>query len=217
MRLQEVRREQRNVVLAIAQRRQCDGEHAEAVIEIFAELAVLHLLLKSLLLLLADLAHDGQIVGQRPPMPYWAPEEFERISAGGLARLLVAAYRSSVMPEFIASMPLVGVDGTMYALDARTGAVLWSFDSNAGSPTYGACNAGPSIEGRVLDSAGRPVAGALVLASGPWSPSTTSAGRRGDCPLRRLRWSLRPDTGSLEPMPEAASCSTTSSRASASS
>jgi polyvinyl alcohol dehydrogenase (cytochrome) len=35
--------------------------------------------------------------------------------------------------------------GTMYALDARTGAVLWSFDSNAGSPTYGACNAGPSI------------------------------------------------------------------------
>lgn len=37
------------------------------------------------------------------------------------------------------------VNGTMYALDARNGNVLWSFNSNAGSPTYGACNAGPSI------------------------------------------------------------------------
>jgi D-alanyl-D-alanine carboxypeptidase/D-alanyl-D-alanine-endopeptidase (penicillin-binding protein 4) len=37
----------------------------------------------------------------------------ERISAGGLGRLLLAAYRSSVMPEFIASMPLVAYDGTL--------------------------------------------------------------------------------------------------------
>jgi D-alanyl-D-alanine carboxypeptidase/D-alanyl-D-alanine-endopeptidase (penicillin-binding protein 4) len=37
----------------------------------------------------------------------------ERISGGSLARLLQAAYRSAVMPEFIASMPLVAVDGTM--------------------------------------------------------------------------------------------------------
>ncbi len=37
----------------------------------------------------------------------------ERISAGSLGRLLVAAYRSPVMPEFMASMPLVAYDGTM--------------------------------------------------------------------------------------------------------
>ncbi|MEW5888856.1 MAG: D-alanyl-D-alanine carboxypeptidase/D-alanyl-D-alanine endopeptidase [Pseudomonadota bacterium] len=36
-----------------------------------------------------------------------------RISADSLARLLVAAYRSPVMPEFIASLPVVAVDGTM--------------------------------------------------------------------------------------------------------
>jgi D-alanyl-D-alanine carboxypeptidase/D-alanyl-D-alanine-endopeptidase (penicillin-binding protein 4) len=37
----------------------------------------------------------------------------ERISAEGLGRVLVAAYRSPVMPEFIATMPLVASDGTM--------------------------------------------------------------------------------------------------------
>lgn len=37
----------------------------------------------------------------------------ERISASGLGRLLLAAYRSAVMPEFVASLPLVAYDGTM--------------------------------------------------------------------------------------------------------
>jgi len=37
----------------------------------------------------------------------------DRISAEGLGRLLVAAYRSPVMPEFIATLPLVAHDGTM--------------------------------------------------------------------------------------------------------
>ena len=37
----------------------------------------------------------------------------ERISAGNLAALLQAAWRSAVMPEFIASLPVVAVDGTM--------------------------------------------------------------------------------------------------------
>jgi D-alanyl-D-alanine carboxypeptidase/D-alanyl-D-alanine-endopeptidase (penicillin-binding protein 4) len=36
-----------------------------------------------------------------------------RISADSLARLLTAAYHSPVMPEFIASLPVVAVDGTM--------------------------------------------------------------------------------------------------------
>lgn len=37
----------------------------------------------------------------------------ERISAGNLAALLQAAWRSAVMPEFIASLPVAGLDGTM--------------------------------------------------------------------------------------------------------
>jgi D-alanyl-D-alanine carboxypeptidase/D-alanyl-D-alanine-endopeptidase (penicillin-binding protein 4) len=37
----------------------------------------------------------------------------ERISARGLAQLLLFANRSAVMPEFVASLPLVAVDGTM--------------------------------------------------------------------------------------------------------
>ena len=37
----------------------------------------------------------------------------ERISAGSMGRVLQAAWSSPVMPEFIASLPLVGFDGTM--------------------------------------------------------------------------------------------------------
>lgn len=37
----------------------------------------------------------------------------ERISATSLNRLLLAAWQSPVMPEFMASLPLAGVDGTM--------------------------------------------------------------------------------------------------------
>ena len=37
----------------------------------------------------------------------------DRISAENLGRLLHAAYASPVMPEFIASLPLAGIDGTM--------------------------------------------------------------------------------------------------------
>lgn len=37
----------------------------------------------------------------------------ERISAANLVRLLKAAWGSAVMPEFIASLPIVAVDGTM--------------------------------------------------------------------------------------------------------
>lgn len=37
----------------------------------------------------------------------------ERISAGTMGHILVAAYQASTMPEFVSSLPLVGVDGTM--------------------------------------------------------------------------------------------------------
>ena len=37
----------------------------------------------------------------------------ERVSADGLAQLLLAAWRSPVMPELMSSLPLAGVDGTL--------------------------------------------------------------------------------------------------------
>ncbi len=37
----------------------------------------------------------------------------ERISAGGMTRLLLAAFRSPSMPEFLSSLPVAGLDGTM--------------------------------------------------------------------------------------------------------
>lgn len=37
----------------------------------------------------------------------------ERISAGGLSQLLLAAWQSPVMPELMSSLPLAGVDGTL--------------------------------------------------------------------------------------------------------
>ena len=37
----------------------------------------------------------------------------ERISADSLNRLLLDAWKNPVMPEFISSMPIVGIDGTM--------------------------------------------------------------------------------------------------------
>ena len=43
----------------------------------------------------------------------------ERLTSAGLARLLVAAFESPLMPELMSSLPIVGVDGTMRK---RTGA-----------------------------------------------------------------------------------------------
>jgi len=43
----------------------------------------------------------------------------ERLTAAGLSRLLVGAFAGPLMPEFVSSLPLVGVDGTMRK---RTGA-----------------------------------------------------------------------------------------------
>ena len=37
----------------------------------------------------------------------------ERIAAGTMGRMLVVAYQAPTMPEFVSSLPLVGVDGTM--------------------------------------------------------------------------------------------------------
>lgn len=61
------------------------------------------------------------------PMPQLVIENgsglsrIERVTAQDMGQMLVAAFRSPVMPEFIASMPLVGVDGTMYRRLTNTG------------------------------------------------------------------------------------------------
>ncbi len=44
-----------------------------------------------------------------------------RISAGALGRMLQAAWRSPTMPELMASLPIVGVDGTMRRRTLRSG------------------------------------------------------------------------------------------------
>src|SRR3954463_8688531 len=41
------------------------------------------------------------------------PSRAERMSPARLAALLLAAWRSPVMPEFVSSLPVVAADGTM--------------------------------------------------------------------------------------------------------
>ncbi|TYP93275.1 MULTISPECIES: D-alanyl-D-alanine carboxypeptidase [Nitrosomonas] len=43
----------------------------------------------------------------------WGLSRTERISASQMGELLIAAFHSPVMPEFISSLPIAGVDGTM--------------------------------------------------------------------------------------------------------
>jgi D-alanyl-D-alanine carboxypeptidase/D-alanyl-D-alanine-endopeptidase (penicillin-binding protein 4) len=45
----------------------------------------------------------------------------ERLTSSGLARLLLAAYNSPLMPEFTSSLPLAGIDGTMQTRTAAAG------------------------------------------------------------------------------------------------
>ena len=73
----------------------------------------------------------------------------ERISATTLAQLLDAAYRSSVMPEFISSMSLLGLDGTV-----RKRGRGESIAGQAHLKT-GTLNDARAIAGYVLDQQGR--------------------------------------------------------------
>ena len=73
----------------------------------------------------------------------------ERISAATLAQLLDAAWKSSVMPELMSSLSLVGVDGTM-----RRRAKSESMAGQAHIKT-GTLNDSKAIAGYVLDANGR--------------------------------------------------------------
>ena len=73
----------------------------------------------------------------------------ERISAATLAQLLDAAWRSSVMPEFMSSMSLLGLDGTV-----RRRSKGESIAGQAHLKT-GSLNDARAIAGYVLDQSGR--------------------------------------------------------------
>jgi len=73
----------------------------------------------------------------------------ERISAASLGRMLVAAFRSPVMPELLASLPLVAYDGTM-----RRRLKFESVSGQAHIKT-GSLNGVRSMAGYVLDRNGR--------------------------------------------------------------
>ncbi len=81
----------------------------------------------------------------------------ERISAHNLAALLLAAFRSPVMPEFVSSLPLVAVDGTLRKRmkgDAVAGQAHLKSGTLAEVRAWG---------GYVLDRAGRRHALAMIV------------------------------------------------------
>jgi D-alanyl-D-alanine carboxypeptidase/D-alanyl-D-alanine-endopeptidase (penicillin-binding protein 4) len=81
----------------------------------------------------------------------------ERISAGHLGALLLLAWKSPVMPEFIASMPLVAYDGTMRR--------RMNFDPIAGQAHIktGSLSDARAAAGYVLDRNGRRFAVVFII------------------------------------------------------
>lgn len=92
----------------------------------------------------------------------------ERISAANMGRLLLAAYASAVMPEFIASMPLVANDGTMRR--------RLKYESVAGQAHIktGSLSDVRSLAGYVLDARGRRFA-VVFIVNHPNAGATQSA------------------------------------------
>ena len=73
----------------------------------------------------------------------------ERVSAATLAAMLQSAWRSAVMPEFIASLPIVGLDGTMRRRLKGDGV------TGQAHIKTGLLNDARAIAGYVLDRGGR--------------------------------------------------------------
>jgi D-alanyl-D-alanine carboxypeptidase/D-alanyl-D-alanine-endopeptidase (penicillin-binding protein 4) len=73
----------------------------------------------------------------------------ERISAEGLGRVLQAAWRSSVMPELMASLPVTATDGTMRKRLKQNGV------AGQAHIKTGSLEGVRSIAGYVLDKSGR--------------------------------------------------------------
>ena len=81
----------------------------------------------------------------------------ERVSARDMGQLLLTAWRSAVMPEFIASMPLVGVDGTMVRRLTNTPV------AGQAHIKTGLLNGSRAMAGYVLDAKGRRVVTVLLI------------------------------------------------------
>jgi D-alanyl-D-alanine carboxypeptidase/D-alanyl-D-alanine-endopeptidase (penicillin-binding protein 4) len=92
----------------------------------------------------------------------------ERASATTLMALLQAAWRSAVMPEFIASLPVVAADGTM-----RKRLHFEGISGNAHIKT-GLLSDTRSIGGYVLDRSGRRYA-VVMIANHPNAPQAEAA------------------------------------------
>jgi D-alanyl-D-alanine carboxypeptidase/D-alanyl-D-alanine-endopeptidase (penicillin-binding protein 4) len=73
----------------------------------------------------------------------------ERISAEGLGRLLQAAWKSAVMPELLASLPVAATDGTMKRRLKQNGV------AGQAHIKTGSLEGVRSIAGWVLDKSGR--------------------------------------------------------------
>jgi D-alanyl-D-alanine carboxypeptidase/D-alanyl-D-alanine-endopeptidase (penicillin-binding protein 4) len=93
----------------------------------------------------------------------------ERISAATLAALLQAAWRSAVMPEFISSMPVVGLDGTMRRRLKNEGV------AGQAHVKTGLLSDARALAGYVLDRSGRRVA-VVMLVNHPRAPEAQAAG-----------------------------------------
>ena len=81
----------------------------------------------------------------------------ERVTARGLGQMLLTAFRGATMPEFIASMPLVGVDGTMIRRLTNTGI------AGQAHIKTGLINGVRALGGYVLDAKGRRVVVVLLI------------------------------------------------------
>jgi D-alanyl-D-alanine carboxypeptidase/D-alanyl-D-alanine-endopeptidase (penicillin-binding protein 4) len=99
----------------------------------------------------------------------------ERISAASLGRLLVNAFRSPVMPELIASLPVAAVDGTMRK--RLSGAEI----AGQAHIKTGSLGGVRSIAGYVLDNQGRRVVVVLIV-----NHANAGAGRPAQDAL--LKW-----------------------------
>jgi len=91
-----------------------------------------------------------------------------RISAGTLAALLQAAWRSPAMPEFIASMPIVGQDGTMRRRLKQNGI------AGRAHIKTGLLSDARAMAGYVLDRGGR-LQVVVMIVNHPSAPETQPA------------------------------------------
>ena len=107
----------------------------------------------------------------------------ERVSAATMGQLLVNAFRSPVMPELIASMPVVAVDGTMRK--RLSGAEV----AGQAHIKTGGLSGVRSIAGYVLDAQGRRVAVVLIV-------NHANAGAAQAAQDALLKWVYDRDAGS---------------------